>query len=62
MPKTPPRSLSAHLQTQELVVSGPLPPAIELKKYEELLPGATKTIFDLFVSETGHRQLLNKIN
>lgn len=34
---------------------GPLPPSEELKKYDEIVPGAAKTIIDMAVKEQSHR-------
>jgi uncharacterized membrane protein len=39
---------------------GPLPPPEELEKYEALLPGATKMLFDNLISQTNHRMELEK--
>jgi len=39
---------------------GPLPPAIELKRYEEVLPGLAKTIVDSWGEESAHRRSLEK--
>jgi len=39
---------------------GPFPPPEEMQKYEILYPGATKLLFDNFVSQTNHRIELEK--
>jgi len=40
---------------------GPLPSPAELEKYEALHPGATKQLFDNFISQTNHRMELEKL-
>jgi uncharacterized membrane protein len=40
---------------------GPLPPPVELEKYEILYPGATKLLFDNFISQSDHRMELEKL-
>jgi uncharacterized membrane protein len=37
---------------------GPLPPPAELEKYEGLYPGATKLLFDNFITQSNHRMEL----
>ena len=37
---------------------GPLPPPVELEKYESLYPGVTKLLFDNFVRQSEHRMKL----
>jgi len=39
---------------------GPLPPPEEMQKYESLYPGATKLLFDNFITQTNHRIELEK--
>jgi uncharacterized membrane protein len=39
---------------------GPLPPLAEMEKYEQLSPGATKMLFELFKEQSGHRMELEK--
>jgi uncharacterized membrane protein len=39
---------------------GPLPPPEEMEKYERLLPGATKLLFENFVNQSNHRMDLEK--
>ena len=39
---------------------GPFPPPEEMQKYEILYPGATKLLFDNFISQTNHRIELEK--
>jgi uncharacterized membrane protein len=40
----------------------PLPPPAELERYEKLLPGATKLLFNNLIDQTNHRmQLENKV-
>lgn len=39
--------------------SGPLPPAEELQHYNEVLPGAAKTIIDMGVKEQDHRHSMD---
>lgn len=41
--------------------SGPLPPAEEIKKYEELRPGFVEVFFENFKSQTPHRQYLERL-
>jgi uncharacterized membrane protein len=33
----------------------PLPPPEDMTKYENLLPGATKMLFENFITQTNHR-------
>ncbi|MDR1316991.1 MAG: DUF2335 domain-containing protein [Spirochaetales bacterium] len=39
---------------------GPLPSPAEMEKYEQLYPGATKMLFELFKEQSGHRMELEK--
>jgi len=39
---------------------GPLPPPEEMQKYETIYPGATKLLFDNFITQTNHRIELEK--
>jgi len=39
---------------------GPFPPPEEMQKYESLYSGATKLLFDNFVTQTNHRIELEK--
>jgi len=39
---------------------GPLPPPEEMQKYESLYSGATKLLFDNFITQTNHRIELEK--
>jgi uncharacterized membrane protein len=39
---------------------GPLPPPEELEKYEAILPGSTKMLFDNLIKQTDHRMDLEK--
>jgi len=39
---------------------GPLPPPEEMQKYESLYLGATKLLFDNFITQTNHRIELEK--
>lgn len=39
---------------------GPLPPSIELKKYDEICPGAGETIIANFINESNHRRDIEK--
>ena len=39
---------------------GPLPPPEEMQKYEGIYPGATKLLFDNFITQTNHRIELEK--
>jgi len=39
---------------------GPLPPPEEMQKYENIYPGATKLLFDNFITQTNHRIDLEK--
>jgi uncharacterized membrane protein len=54
-PPVPEFSISAAFR------QGPLPPPEELAKYESLYPGATKLLFDNFISQTNHRMDLEKL-
>lgn len=43
--------------------TGPIPPAEDLKKYEQILPGAAERLFKYAEQETAHRQTIeNKRN
>lgn len=49
------------LQREEMVIHrGPIPSAGELKKYEEILPGAADRILSMAESQSKHRQELEK--
>jgi uncharacterized membrane protein len=39
---------------------GPLPPPAEMEKYEQLYPGATKMLLELFKEQSEHRMELEK--
>ncbi|MDR2729442.1 MAG: DUF2335 domain-containing protein [Treponema sp.] len=43
------------------VRQSPLPPPAELEKFEVLYPGATKLVFDNFISQSNHRMELEKM-
>ncbi len=52
-----------HLRRAQISVaqySGPLPPASELERYEEVCPGAAKVILEAFQAETNHRHEMDK--
>jgi uncharacterized membrane protein len=63
-PQTP--SKSAEQKSVQMGVgfvaeySGPLPSAQELERYEKLLPGAAKLLFEKFAEEQTHRHELEK--
>jgi uncharacterized membrane protein len=40
--------------------SGPFPPPAEMEKYETLMPGATKILFNNFINQSNHRRELEK--
>jgi uncharacterized membrane protein len=40
--------------------SGPFPPPAEMEKYETLMPGATKVLFNNFIHQSNHRIELEK--
>ncbi|MBY6208781.1 MULTISPECIES: DUF2335 domain-containing protein [Halomonas] len=57
-PKTPPdnsqpREIS--FQAQHITHSGPVPPAAEIARYEQILPGAADRIFTMAEQEQQHR-------
>jgi uncharacterized membrane protein len=39
---------------------GPLPPPVEMEKYEQLYPGSTKFLLELFKEQSEHRMDLEK--
>jgi len=49
------------LNIMAAIRQGPLPPPEEMQKYESLYPGATKSLFDNFITQTNHRIELEKI-
>ena len=42
--------------TQQISISGPLPPSVELQNYESILPGLADRIVSQFESEGAHRR------
>ncbi len=41
---------------------GPLPPAGELQRYDEVVPGLAEKIVEAWIEESGHRRELDKVD
>ena len=57
-----PQQQSKHVtvQTRAESFSGPLPPPVVLKQYDEIVPGAADRILSMAESQSQHRQQLEK--
>ena len=47
---------SASIHSMQVVYSGPIPPASDLEKYEDVLPGAADRILSMAEKQSQHRQ------
>ena len=50
------QTLSKTAHDIEMRYEGPLPPSAELQKYEQIFPGAAKSIINNFLAESQHRR------
>jgi uncharacterized membrane protein len=53
-------AVMSHVMSFTGIRIGPLPPPDEMEKYEQLSPGATKMLLELFKEQAGHRMELEK--
>jgi uncharacterized membrane protein len=59
-PNNDPNTAIAEFQRFEASYSGPLPPAEDLRKYDEVLPGAAERIMKMAEAQSGHRRDLEQ--
>jgi len=60
LPSPQPQSKHVTVQTRAESFSGPLPPPVVLKQYDEIVPGAAERILSMAESQSQHRQQLER--